>query len=118
MTSLLKQRCHLHPTREAAARCPECHRFFCRECITEHDHRVICATCLSAAATPPPAAEKRKRSVQPLTTLLAVTFTWLCFYLIGQLLLNIPSRFHEGAVWANAYPRDASTADGQDWGSP
>lgn len=108
MTSLLRQRCHLHRQREAAARCPACQRFFCRECITEHEHRVICATCLAAIAAPSPAAPaKRRHSLQPLGTLLAILCAWACFYLIGQLLLNIPSRFHEGAVWAHAYPEDA-----------
>ena len=107
MTSLLKQRCHLHANREAAARCPACRRFFCRECITEHEHRVICATCLAASTAPPPAVKKPRRSSHLPLTLLALLCAWACFYLIGQLLLNIPSRFHEGAIWANAYPHDA-----------
>ena len=43
---LAHQRCFNHATREAVARCPECHHFFCRECITEHDDRVLCTGCL------------------------------------------------------------------------
>lgn len=32
------------------ARCPECRRFFCRECVTEHDDQLLCASCLRKAA--------------------------------------------------------------------
>ena len=106
MTSLLQQRCHLHPAREAAARCPECGRFFCRECITEYDHRVICASCLADTTTIKDAPKRKRSRLNPVGTLLSLLFVWVCFYLMGQLLLNIPSRFHEGAIWANAYPTD------------
>ena len=40
-------------TREAVARCPECTQFFCRECITEHDDRVLCSACLKKLARVP-----------------------------------------------------------------
>ena len=46
LVNLSQQRCFNHTSREAVARCPECGRFFCRECITEHDDRVLCAVCL------------------------------------------------------------------------
>src|SRR2546429_9979935 len=53
MTSnLIHQRCFNHALREAAARCPECGHFYCRECITEHEDRVICANCLAKLAAP------------------------------------------------------------------
>ena len=41
--NLLDQRCLNHSLREAAVQCPSCKRFFCRECITEHDDRVLLA---------------------------------------------------------------------------
>ena len=44
--SIAQERCFNHAFREAVARCPECGRTFCRECISEHDDRVICAFCL------------------------------------------------------------------------
>ena len=53
MRSLSLQRCFNHAHREAAARCPECTHFYCRECITEHDDRVICAACLRKLAKVP-----------------------------------------------------------------
>ncbi len=46
MTELWTQRCQFHALREAVARCPECQRYFCRECVTEHDERLLCASCL------------------------------------------------------------------------
>ena len=46
MQNLAHQRCFNHAVREAVARCPECGQCFCRECITEHDDRVVCAACL------------------------------------------------------------------------
>ncbi|MFN7139481.1 MAG: rhomboid family protein, partial [Limisphaerales bacterium] len=52
MQNLTQQHCLNHFTREAAARCPECKQFFCRECITEHDDRVICAGCLRKLQQP------------------------------------------------------------------
>jgi hypothetical protein len=31
--------------------------------------------------------------------LLGGWFLWLCFYYLGQLLLLLPSSFHEGTLW-------------------
>src|SRR5438132_254763 len=50
MEILARQRCLNHLNREAVARCPECKRFFCRECVTEHEDRLICAACLKKLA--------------------------------------------------------------------
>jgi hypothetical protein len=41
-----EQRCRNHAVRTAAGRCPGCHFFYCRECITEHDGRMLCAACV------------------------------------------------------------------------
>ena len=43
---LAQSRCFQHAGREAVARCPECERFYCRECVTEHEGRMICRSCL------------------------------------------------------------------------
>src|SRR5438309_9617850 len=98
--SLARQRCFNHGRREAVARCPECGHFYCRECITEHDDRVICANCLKAFAKQPLRARRSFvgiiRALQLLTGLLMV---WFFFYLFGQTLLSMDSSFHEGTVW-------------------
>ena len=43
----LQQRCWNHEAREAACRCPACGRSYCRECVSEHEGRLLCAACLS-----------------------------------------------------------------------
>lgn len=101
MKDLASQRCINHPHREAAARCPECGRFFCRECVVEHDTRVLCASCLAKLTRP--ARKKRFRFFGLLTrtaqVVLGFAILWLFFYYLGRILLAIPSSFHEGTVW-------------------
>jgi hypothetical protein len=100
MPTLHQQRCFNHATREAVARCLECGRYFCRECVTEHDDRLVCAACL------------RKTVKQPLTRrggLVAVwrgllccagaALIWLFFHITALLLMKISSEFHEGTLW-------------------
>jgi len=100
MTSLAHQRCFNHAVREAVARCPECGRFFCRECITEHEDRVICAVCLRRQAPPP--LTRRGWFVGVVCggqMVVAVFVAWLFFRLAGEALLLLPSSFHEGTLW-------------------
>jgi len=102
MSSLAHQRCFHHSLREAVARCPECRQFYCRECVTEHDDRVICASCLTRLA----GTETIKRSrVAWLSALvpcaLGLLVAFLFFYFVGESLLLIPSSFHEGNVWTD-----------------
>lgn len=100
MSDLLAKRCHVHLDREAAARCPECGEFFCRECVTEHEDRVICTGCLKIKTAKP---EARSWSVaglvRPLVALAGAAWCWLTFVWIGRILLAMPDRFHEGALW-------------------
>jgi len=97
---LARQRCTHHASREAAARCPECRRYFCRECITEHEDRVICASCLKQLVGKKTGRLHPLRSLGTMTCLITGFLTlWLCFYALGQMLLAIPTSFHDGAVW-------------------
>jgi len=100
MPDLATQRCFNHAQREAVARCPQCRGFFCRECITEHDDRVICTVCLGKLV------RKSALPRRTLTTLvhagqcvLGVMVVWFFFYLIGEGLLSLPTSFHEGTLW-------------------
>ncbi|MBT3374344.1 MAG: rhomboid family protein [Lentisphaerae bacterium] len=101
---LLRTRCFNHATREAVARCPECRRHFCRECVTEHDARVVCASCLAQLAED---AHERRPTRQLLSratlSCAALVVTWLSFYLLGRGLLMVPSTFHEGTVWEEVF---------------
>ena len=100
MPSLIHQRCFNHATREAVARCPECTRFFCRECTTEHDDRLICTACLKKLVRTPrltrPAFAGALRATQ---CLFGLFVAWFFFYLIGTALLALPTEFHEGTLW-------------------
>lgn len=93
-------RCFNHVAREAVARCPECTRYFCRECVTEHLDRVICATCLKKFAAP---RSSRKRTtarlVRSVQFVLGILFAWFFFFLIGATLARLPDAFHEGTLW-------------------
>src|SRR5690606_28978007 len=84
-----------HGEREAVARCPSCARHYCRECVTEHDHRILCATCI-AALTTETTVHRRHLPFADLLRLGTAIFTmWIAFYVMGQALLLIPSAYHD-----------------------
>jgi hypothetical protein len=98
--NLVYQRCYNHAVREAVARCPECGQFFCRECVTEHDDRMVCAACLKKLAHVP--LTRRRGFVTVLRVAqcaLGVVIAWFFFFLIGESLLRLPTSFHEGTLW-------------------
>jgi hypothetical protein len=100
LRDLIKQRCFNHAHREAVAVCPECRRYFCRECITEHDDRIICASCLKKKLKP--SIRKRFRFIRLVRIgqfSLGFLILWIFFYYLGQALVSLPSSFHEGTVW-------------------
>jgi len=100
MPALTAQRCFNHDSREAAARCPECGRFYCRECVAEHDDRLVCTLCLAKLTN---AAAKPKRNFAGVGRValctLGLLVAWFFFDLVGEGLLSIPSAFHEGTLW-------------------
>ena len=86
--------------REAVARCPECKNFFCRECITEHDDRVVCTACLVKLTRKP--LTRRFGLVKILwlsQAALGLLIVWYFFFLYGDYLLRLPNSFHEGTLW-------------------
>lgn len=96
MANITHQRCHNHTEREAAARCLECSFFFCRECATEHDDRVICAACLKKlvgdSKTPVRGFSIALRAGQ---LFVALFILWSAFYFTGRMLVSIPNVFHD-----------------------
>lgn len=100
MRSLSHQRCFNHSLREAAARCPECAQFYCRECIIEHDGRVLCASCLKKSAKSTFNIQRGFMGVvRSLQFCFGFSLLLVFFYLLGQSLLSIPSSFHDGTAW-------------------
>lgn len=93
MSSLADQRCANHLSREAVVRCPGCRGFYCRECVTEHRGRMICAAC---SAREQAAAAGRARTIPwALASAGGFLIAWVIFYYLGELLARIPSDFFE-----------------------
>lgn len=104
MSDLAKQRCFNHSKRESVAICPGCSRFFCRECITEHDDRILCASCLKKSLKPMPGRGFRFAGLLHAGYCLSgFLIAWLFFFYLGQTLLSIPSSFHEATLWQTGW---------------
>jgi len=100
MTDLSARRCFNHIEREAAVLCPECKKYFCRECVTEHDDRMLCAQCMQNLLKIPFIKRFRLRYLKRITLVgLGILMAWLFFYYLGEILLSIPTSFHEGTIW-------------------
>jgi hypothetical protein len=100
-TALAHSKCFQHLNREAVARCPSCQRFYCRECVTEHEGRMICRPCLD---------DLLQDDVKESAGIGRLLITWMLagigfittgafFYFVGRILLAIPSNFHSGAFF-------------------
>jgi len=101
MNDLTNQRCYHHQRREAVVRCPDCQRYFCRECVTGHLDRMLCSQCLIHLTD----AQKKRSAVWVRGLVMLVQgccgflLLWYVFYVVGLTLLSIPDAFHEGAIW-------------------
>jgi hypothetical protein len=94
------RRCARHGEREAAARCPSCGEFFCRECIVEHEGRLLCAACLARLRNQAPEGPRSGPALGRIATLGAGCLVlWLAFSLLGALLIRIPPRIADGTAW-------------------
>ena len=97
---LTAKRCFHHAMREAVARCPHCQRFFCRECVTEHEGRISCAQCLRKIGEQEEARRRRTVGVGGvLAAAMGIAVAWGTFHLIGWILLKLPAGFHKGTIW-------------------
>ncbi len=102
MNDISRKKCFHHGKREAVARCPDCGRYFCRECITEHENRVLCADCLVQKETTKKKTHFLSRLgivTKTLQFLIAFVFIWMIFFYFGQFLISLPTSFHEGTLW-------------------
>lgn len=95
--NISRARCFNHSDREAAVRCPECRRFFCRECVAEHEQRFLCSSCLALQSGN---SLPHRRSIfssagRLVRFVAALLILWFGFYLLGKSLLFIPDEFHD-----------------------
>lgn len=101
-TILAKSECTIHADRPATARCPSCRRFFCAECVTEHDGKLVCASCLAATAEERHPVSRRRLALHPAAWVqwgLAIGIVWALFYFFARFLGDIPDAFHDGTIW-------------------
>lgn len=104
MHDLTHQRCLNHESREAVARCPQCMRYFCRECVTEHEDRVLCSACLGNLLRSSEARHHPfSRLVRLFHLLTGLMVLWVFFYYMGQILVSLPTSFHEGTLWQSGW---------------
>ena len=97
---MIHQHCWNHEAREAVCRCPECARSFCRECVTEHAARLLCAACLRKALV---AAAPRRKSARVVGVLLLVgglLLSWVFFLGFAGGVSELTARM-EQAAWQN-----------------
>jgi hypothetical protein len=91
----IHQRCWNHEPREAVCRCPACGRYFCRECVTEHESRLLCAACLQSIARTAPARQGTRALIAPMAALAGLLLSWWIFYIGGEILLEITARLEQ-----------------------
>ncbi len=103
MPDLSELRCFNHGSREAAARCLKCGRVFCRECVSEHEDRIVCARCLGRLV-----GTRSRRSGSIIRHIggwgfafAGVVLAWFFFHTVGRILLRIPTSFHDGTFLSN-----------------
>jgi len=101
MSPLSFQKCYHHSNREAVVRCPVCLKDYCRECVTEHDDRMLCTGCLKQYMKVVPGKSRRWifSVVVFIQCSMGFFILWYGFFLLGKMLLATPSSFHEGTLW-------------------
>jgi hypothetical protein len=92
----LQQRCWNHEAREAACRCPGCGRSYCRECVSEHEGRLLCAACLSAVTAGHEPIGARGRNLAPAAMIAAaILLAWLTYWAAGESVMSVIRRMHQ-----------------------
>jgi len=100
MTLITYLRCFNHARREASAFCTECRRAFCRECITEHEGRVVCTPCLAFLTGDHKRESGRLGLLLECSVCILSSFVlWALFYHLGTALQRIPTQLHETFAW-------------------
>lgn len=99
------QRCRNHEAREAVCRCPSCANSFCRECVSEYEFRLLCASCIQALTKARREERAKKRRLPrwiPATamTVAGVMLAAFIFFAAGETILTIAVRA-EQASWQN-----------------
>ena len=93
MTPGFQQRCWNHEGREAVCRCPQCGRSYCRECVSEHETRLLCAACLkSLAERPAPRRRSLRRAAPAALALAGVLTAWAVYFAGAEAVMTLVDR--------------------------
>lgn len=99
MTPAIRHHCWNHDAREAVCRCPDCSRSFCRECVTEHASRLLCASCLRKALDEAASRRRRTRGIPPALLLAGgILLSWSIFLILAGGVSELLVRM-EQAAW-------------------
>jgi hypothetical protein len=87
---VVHQQCWNHSERGAVCLCPVCHRGYCRECVSEHDSRLLCAACIKAALPASDAGgSRRSRKVWiPVLAVATTLIAWAAIFSLGQIIME------------------------------
>jgi hypothetical protein len=92
----LQQRCWNHEAREAASRCPACGRSYCRECVSEHEGRLLCAACLSGVTGGRGAGAGRVGKLAAAAMIAAaILLAWLTYWVAGESVMAVIRRMQQ-----------------------
>jgi hypothetical protein len=92
----LEQRCWNHEPREAVCRCPECSRGFCRECVAEHENRLLCADCLKLVVRTP-VGGRMWPGAGTVFLLTGILLAWFVLFSVGEAVLTYTGRLEQTA---------------------
>lgn len=93
MNGLAAARCLNHEAREAVSRCPSCGNYFCRECVTIFEDRMMCAACVKSISGRPREALKHGVGVSGVTLAVAgLLSAWFVFYAAAWIILQFRER--------------------------
>ena len=96
-SAALRNRCWNHEAREAVCRCPGCGRSFCRECVAEHEQRLLCAACLKAAIPKRTAAAGKRLVARAALALAGILLAWMVLFCAGEAILTYTGRVEQTA---------------------
>lgn len=94
--ALARQRCWTHAQREAVSRCPSCTRYYCRECVTEHEGHLLCKACLSKLIVPAAARAGTRWIVWMCAALVGLVAAFAWHGITGYALLQLPPAWTRG----------------------
>lgn len=101
--SLKAKRCFNHSVREAVAKCLDCGNFFCRECITEHNTKLVCCNCLGKTTQEAKAGNTLLSTLTMVgLSVLGLIVLWMFFLFIATRLLNVESDSFEQSLHKHA----------------